>query len=190
MANLHYVSHPEVVIDPDVPVPEWHLSPEGRRRAGLLAGATWVSRLERIITSEERKAIETGEILAAAARLEIEIRPETNEIDRSSTGYLPHEEHDAQADRLFASPWDSARGWERAVDAQHRMVESLADVLHGDADVAVVGHGGVGTLLWCHLAGVTIARRHDQLYGGHVYAFDLVSRVVDGPWRPFEEAIG
>ena len=188
MPTLRYISHPEVEIDPNVPVPEWRLSAAGRRRAELLAEASWVEELERIITSGERKAIETGEILAAGAGVTIEIRPATDEIDRSSTGYLPHEEHDAQADRLFAAPFDSARGWERAVDAQLRVAEALADVLHGTENVAVVGHGGVGTLLWCHLAGEDIARRHDQLYGGHVYAFDLVRGIVDGPWRPFEDA--
>ncbi|MEM7142961.1 MAG: histidine phosphatase family protein [Actinomycetota bacterium] len=176
------------MIDPDVPVPQWRLRDDGRRRVEALANAPWVAGLERIITSAETKAIETGEILAAAAGVDIEIRSATDEIDRSSTGYLPHDEHDAQADRLFAAPRASANGWERAIDAQARMVAALDDVLIGDDEVAVVGHGGVGTLLWCHLAGVDIARRHDQSFGGHVYAFDLVTRIVDGPWRPFEDA--
>lgn len=44
MPHLHHVSHPEVVIDPDVPVPQWSLSAEGRRRAELLTAAPWIRR--------------------------------------------------------------------------------------------------------------------------------------------------
>ena len=36
--------------------------------------------------------------------------------------------HEALADRFFADPHHSAEGWERAVDAQHRVVTALADV--------------------------------------------------------------
>ncbi len=34
-------------------------------------------------------------------------------------------------------------------------------------DIAVVGHGGVGTLWYCHLAGIPIARQWDQPGQGH-----------------------
>ncbi|MDW3218432.1 MAG: histidine phosphatase family protein [Acidimicrobiales bacterium] len=190
MATLRYLSHPEVVIDPAVPVPEWGLSDVGRRRTADLADrATWLPAVERIVTSGERKAIETGEILAARLGLEVERRPSTDEIDRSATGYLPHDEHEAQANRLFAQPEASANGWERAVDAQARVVAGLGDIFAGDETVVVVGHGGVGTLLWCRLAGRPIAREHDQPFGGHLYAVDLSTQRPDGPWRSFEDGV-
>ena len=44
------------------------------------------------------------------------------ENDRSSTGYLPKAEFEAVADAFFARPEESVRGWERAVDAQRRIV--------------------------------------------------------------------
>ena len=45
-------------------------------------------------------------------------------------------------------------------------------------DIAIVGHGGTGTLLYCHLAGVAIDRRYDQpaTNGGNCFAFDRASR--------------
>ena len=34
-----YLTHPEVVIDPDTPVTEWGLSPEGRNRVARLVAS-------------------------------------------------------------------------------------------------------------------------------------------------------
>lgn len=71
------------------------------------------------------------------------------------------------ADEFFARPEVSVRGWERAVDAQGRIVtavtELLADERSGAGDVLVVAHGAVGTLLLCHLLGRPITRQLDQL---------------------------
>ena len=35
MPVLHFITHPEVMIDPSVPVPDWPLAPEGIRRMSL-----------------------------------------------------------------------------------------------------------------------------------------------------------
>ena len=78
-----------------------------------------------------------------------------------ATGYLPPDRFQAAADAFFAQPAVSFQGWERAVDAQARVVAAWAEVLAGDGDIAVVGHGGTGTLLMCHLARLPISRVHD-----------------------------
>ena len=69
------------------------------------------------------------------------------------------------------------------------MVDALADLLTAaDGEVAVVGHGGVGTLWWCHLSGVPIARAADQARPGNLYDVNLLTGRPTGPWRPFEDA--
>ena len=62
------------------------------------------------------------------------------------------------ADQFFAVPNESVRGWERAADAQTRIVTEAMRVMRQapDGDILMVGHGGVGTLLYCHLAGLEI----------------------------------
>jgi broad specificity phosphatase PhoE len=58
-----------------------------------------------------------------------------------------------------------------------------------DGDVAIVAHGGTGTLLLCHLLGVPISRDQDQppTNGGNYFAFDLLTfRLLHG-WRSIEE---
>lgn len=188
MALLHYITHPQVVVDPAVDVPRWGLSPVGRERAERMTTRAWVGAVRRIVSSDETKALETAELLAAALDLGVEVRAATGEIDRSAAGFLPPVEFEAVADACFADPTSSARGWERAVDAQQRIVEALADVVADDrpGDVAVVGHGGVGTLWYCHLAAVPIARRWDQPGQGHVFTVDrLTGRPLDH-WRPID----
>ena len=83
-----YITHPQVQIDPAVPVPDWGLSALGRARADACVTRPWVRELSRIVSSGERKAIETAEILASATGVDVEIHPEMHENDRSATGFL------------------------------------------------------------------------------------------------------
>jgi broad specificity phosphatase PhoE len=187
---LRYLTHPQVNIDPSIPVPRWGLSEIGKARTeavkttGLLSGTT------QVISSGERKAIETAEIIAAKLGIGIEVREAMHENDRSATGFLVPDEFETVADQFFAQPYTSIRGWERAVDAQRRIVGEVEHVLarNTPGDVLFVGHGGVGTLLYCHYSGLEIARAHDQpAGGGSFFAFSSRDRRVLHAWRPLEE---
>ena len=113
-----------------------------------------------------------------------------HENDRSATGYLKPDAFERMADAFFARPMENVSGWERAVDAQARIVGAVEAVLAGAlpaGDVLFVGHGAVGTLLMCHLMGAPISRAHDQpAGGGNVVAFDRDTRALLHGWRPLE----
>ncbi|WP_439498087.1 histidine phosphatase family protein [Bosea sp. (in: a-proteobacteria)] len=193
MATVRYLSHPQVAIDPAVPVPDWGLSAVGLARAQAFAAAPILSGTRRIVSSAERKAVETAQCVADALRLTVEIREAMHENDRSATGYLPPPEFETMADAFFARPLESVRGWERAVDAQARILRETEAVLAvpGDGDILLVGHGGVGTLLLCALSRHAIMRLRDQPPGGgNLFAFDATSRIVHHGWRSIEEVIG
>lgn len=185
-----YITHPQVEIDPAVPVPDWGLSAVGRARAEACAKRPWVGQLSRIISSGERKAIETAELLAAAAGIPIEIEPSMHENDRSATGFLEPPDFERAADWFFAHPEESYRGWERAVDAQARIVRAVAGVLAShdtQRPIAFFGHGGVGTLLKCHLSDAPIRRQQDQPGGGgNLFCFSLADRRVSCDWTAME----
>jgi broad specificity phosphatase PhoE len=185
-----YVTHPQVRIDPDVPVPRWGLSELGAARSAMAAQCGWARQLTRILSSDETKALETAAILARPAGIDIEVLDHAGENDRSATGFLLPDEFEKAADWFFANPEQSFYGWERAVDAQARIVSAVFSVLDGhdpSRPIAFVGHGGVGTLLKCHLAGLPIARSHDQPGGGgNLFAFALADRSLACDWRPFE----
>lgn len=185
-----YVTHPQVRIDPDVPVPQWELSDIGRERAEQAAQSAWARALRRIVSSDEVKAVETAEILARAAGVTVEILDGMGENDRSATGFLPPDRFQEAADWFFAHPTESFRGWERAVDAQARIVTAVEAILTAQdptQPIAFVGHGGVGTLLKCHLKGVAISRSHDQPgSGGNLFAFRLEDHSVTCDWTTME----
>ena len=191
MNRLFYLSHPQVQIDPAVPVPDWRLSDIGRARAARLAAAEWPRSATRIVSSAERKAVETATLLADAKGIEIEVRGCMGENNRSATGFLPPDEFEATADAFFSQPEQSIRGWERALDAQARIVAEAEAVLGGHAggDILLVGHGAVGTLLWCHYAGLPIGRTHDQpAGGGNIWALEIGGRPLH-PWKPLEDIL-
>lgn len=181
-----FLTHADVVIDPKVPVPEWPLNDTGRRRHARFAHDPVLAGVRAIFCSAERKALDGAEITAAALGLAPRMRGALGENDRSATGYLPGAEFQAMADAFFAQPHESVRGWERAVDAQARIVgavrAALADAPEGD--VLFVAHGGVAALLRCHLLGVAISRSQDQLgtAGGCWFSFDTTMTAAPSDW--------
>jgi broad specificity phosphatase PhoE len=154
----------------------------------------WTRGVRRIFASSERKARDAALILVEVLGLEgYSVIADLGENDRSATGFLASGEFDATVDAFFAKPNESIRGWEPAAAAQTRIVRAIEQVMSQAskpaADIAILGHGGTGALLYCHLAGLPIDRRHEQpaTNGGNWFAFDRMSRTVlcDG-WQSIE----
>ena len=187
---VRYITHAQVRIEPAISVPGWSLSAVGRARTEALAATDRLLGTTQIISSGERKAIETAEIIAAKLNVDIELREAMHENDRSATGFLVPDEFESVANQFFARPQLSVRGWERAIDAQARIVREVEHVLARQraGDVLFIGHGAVGTLLLCHYSGLAIDRVHDQpAGGGNCFAFTKDYRRVRHPWRSFED---
>ena len=190
-----YVTHPQVVQDPHVPVPQWGLSAKGRARAERFANHESVRKLTRIVSSRETKALELAAILAALCKAPVESGDKFAENDRSGTGFVPRERFEQLADAFFARPDESVAGWETSRAAQQRIVGAVEAAL-ADQDatkpIAFAGHGAVGTLLKCHLDNRPIARSEDQSRhgdpgGGNVFVFRLRDRALLTDWVAMEE---
>jgi broad specificity phosphatase PhoE len=189
--RLYFITHPEVVIDPSVPVPQWPLSARGRCRMHRLLRRDWLWEVGAIYCSTEQKALDGATILSEVTRVPVHAVAELGENDRSATGYLPPAEFDAAVDAFFARPSESVRGWERAEAAQARIVRAIthiARVAPGSSPLAVVSHGGVGTLLLCHLTGQPISRRAEQpgTSGGHYFLCHLPEGRLIHSWRSID----
>jgi broad specificity phosphatase PhoE len=192
MAVAYFITHPEVVIDPSVPVSDWRLSSIGIRRIALMLSQPWVSGVRAVFSSAEQKAVEAAQMVADHQSLSPIVIDGLGENDRSATGYLPWVEFEMVADNFFACPVKSVRGWERAIDAQRRIAEAVNRAISlaaADADMAIISHGAVGALLLCHLKGVPISRREDQPTGGggNIYSFDLATRRLLTGWHRIDE---
>lgn len=187
VSRFYYVSHPEVAVDPDVPVPNWGLSAVGQDRAFAMLEQPWLADVSVIMTSPETKAAEMANVVGSHLGIGVNELAASHEIDRSATGFVTHDRHEALADRLFAEPHASADGWERAIDAQQRVFDVIQPLLRPAGETSlVVGHGGVGTLLLCQLLGIDIHRSHDQPGQGHYWAFDCERQQVLHRWQPID----
>jgi len=190
--HIYFITHPDVVIDSLIPVPQWSLSEQGKRRIRHLLSRAWITRIEALYCSTEQKALDGAALLAEALGIPLHQVAALGENDRAATGYLPTGEFEATVDAFFAHPHESIRGWERAIDAQARIVEAvapLASMAPGAGPMAVVSHGGVGTLLLCHLTGVPISRTAEQPggSGGNYFLFQMPEGILVHGWKPIEE---
>lgn len=191
MACVTFITHPDVQIDASVALTEWPLSLRGRDRMRALLAKPWVQDLDSVWSSTERKAVDGAEILAGGIAATPRQLATLGENDRSATGYLPKAAFEATADAFFANPHHNIRGWERAIDAQTRIVTAIRSVIAQAppyGDVAIVSHGAVGALLLCHLKRCRISRTEDQppTNGRNFFRFDIATEALKHGWQPID----
>lgn len=187
---VRYLTHPQILIEPIKGSRSWSLNSTGASRVARLASRHSRLHLTRhIISSPETTAMETATPLAQALGLTVDVRENMREHDQSSTGFLSKRELEQTSSAFFSQPERSVRGWEAASAAQRRIMSEVDACLDRDllGDVLIVGHGGVGALLYCGLSGRTIDRDHVQDMGGGVwFKFDsILHRPLTG-WQPME----
>ena len=193
--RLLFITHADVLIDPDVPGERWPLNDRGRARHAAFSASEAVARVTSVYASVEQKAQDGAAILAAVRGCAVQSVEALHENDRTATGFLPKEEFEAMADAFFAAPEQSVRGWERAVDAQARICAAVQGIVAEDrteGDIAIVAHGGMGALFLCDRLGVAINREHDQPAngGGNLLLCALPDlRLIHG-WRDIAPGIG
>lgn len=192
MGHVLFVTHPEEIIDPAVPVPDWSLSERGLQRMRRFCEHRFVAGITAIYSSAERKARDGADVIAQRLGLVKRVDPDLGENDRSATGYLPRDEFIAVARLFFAHPEESIRGWERAVDAQRRIVGAVRDIANRcrDENVAIISHGGVGTLLMCYLQRqpISLSFKPPVAEGGCYFAIDSASFKLIQGWLEVERA--
>jgi broad specificity phosphatase PhoE len=191
VSKIIYLSHPEVKIDPQRAVSDWEISEQGRRRLIAASKRGWPGRGWRLIASPEVKAQQTAEFLSNAFALPLHTHPDMGEVDRSATGYLPYDAHEALADALFAQPAIGPQGWESAQAASQRITKAFQEVLAEVSDNMIfVGHGAVGSFLWCALTKTPISRAADQRRCGSFWAGSMGPDgfVPVHPWQALETA--
>lgn len=192
-----YLTHPQVQMDRLIPVPLWSLSDEGRQRVANFIARRTLPAGAFIFSSRETKAMQMADMFSEITGTPALSDHLMGENDRTATGFLLPPIFEETADAFFANPHISVDGWERAIDAQARIVETVDIALHSvpaGTPAIFCGHGGVGTLLKCHLAGRPISRSEDQSRrgvqgGGNGFFFDMRTRALLTDWVPMEEIL-
>jgi broad specificity phosphatase PhoE len=148
-----------------------------------------------VYASTERKARDGAAIVAERLGLSYEAHEDLGENDRSSTGFIAPPEFWEVVRGFFGRPHESIRGWERAIDAQTRIVNAVSRILREDetsGDMVLVSHGAVGCLLTAHLQKVEIGQesRPQHPGGGCFIVIDRESFALTQDWRAIEDGFG
>lgn len=149
MPKLIFIRHSMVEIDRARPSREWSLSEGGRARCRQLVPALAVHHPTRIITSEETKAVETGQILADKLGLSCHAVPNLHEHNRIGVPYFESQKaFQAIIAQLFRQPDELIFGSETANEARNRFGTAVGRLLrqYPQETLAIVTHGTVLTL--------------------------------------------
>jgi len=122
-----------------------------------LAGGLSAYGLDAVVSSQESKAVETGQIVATTLGLPFETAPGLHEHERGVVTDLGSpEDFGAQVARFFAHPDQLVLGYETADEAHARFARAVASVIarRPAAHIAVVSHGTVMTLFIARATGL------------------------------------
>jgi 2,3-bisphosphoglycerate-dependent phosphoglycerate mutase len=133
------------------------LTERGRDQATRLAAWLAAERIDTIVTSPLRRAIETAAPLAARLDIDPVVDPGVTEYDAHSDEYIPIEEQRAANDDRWRASVEGR--WEDGVDPEdfrERVVTSIDAIVARFAGyrVAVIAHGGVINVYTAHVLGL------------------------------------
>jgi broad specificity phosphatase PhoE len=152
---LVLVRHSVPEIRRDVPAAQWTLSDVGAARAAAFARHVDPGSATTIFASEEPKALETANALAAAWRLPVEAVTGLQEHHRPAAQILSRDQFDDRIRQLFERRHELIFGTETAEQARRRFTLALMRLVARSAnDVIAVSHGTVMTLFVAEATGI------------------------------------
>jgi broad specificity phosphatase PhoE len=148
---------------------EVHHAPHADKEPGLKEGA-----LHAVYTSDLRRAVKSGEIVAEPYALQIIVLPELRErsfgIWEGMTFSEIKERYPSEFESWAGDPLKySPPGGESTREVHGRVIRALDMVLsnHRGGRIAIVAHGGVNRVILCHLLGIPLENifRIEQNHG-------------------------
>jgi 2,3-bisphosphoglycerate-dependent phosphoglycerate mutase len=139
MARLIFVRHSIPAVDPATPATEWTLSAEGISAAQTLAAR--LPALAAVVSSDEPKAAQTAQLIAAYHRLPFALDADLREHVRASAGFLPRDVFADSIASVFANPHEVVFGDESADQLFARMQAAVERADRGAGNVVLVTHG-------------------------------------------------
>jgi len=125
MTSVIIVRHAQPEIDPSQPAAEWRLSEAGREATRELALVIGRFSPGRIVTSPERKAMETGGEIAAVLDLQVATEDHLGEQGLRNLPYLSDDAFRQAVRTHFLRPDEIVLGGESARDAGTRLARGI-----------------------------------------------------------------
>src|SRR5262245_33523417 len=149
MRVLHLVRHGPVVVDLARPSSQWDLAPGALETITPLARKVRHAGFRRVVTSIQRKAVQTARVLAEELGTSVESRPGLEEHHRLGEQRIDSDEaFHKTISEFFARSTVVVFGTESALMAVERFHRAVQDVMmETDNDELIVSHGTVISLL-------------------------------------------
>ena len=154
MQNTYvFLRHAKVRKDSNEPSDKWVLSDEGIKYVEEVAATGIFDDVNVIISSSQKKVIQTAYFLADRLNKEIITNPNLDEIDKSATLIEDPEEYERQVIEVFEKPDENINGWESANQALKRFQLGMdrIDKEHSHKKILIVTHGIVLTLYFANI---------------------------------------
>lgn len=148
MRKLILIRHSESDPLPALPPVQWTLSPAGRRRCRPLAARLREHDPAVVLSSSERKAIETAQLVGSLLERPYEQVIGLGEHDRSGEPYHDRETFLQLVEALLTCPEEEVFGQETGAEALARFETAVATIVETYAigNIAAVTHGTVLSL--------------------------------------------
>ena len=183
---LLLAKHSQPVVDSTAPSNTWRLSTAGRRRAIALAASVRRLRPTKVLSSPERKALETAQIVAASLRLAVEASDGLREQERPSLPFSgTPDDFERSIEAAFARPGEAIYGGESVDTARLRfaeVVERLRAAFPGETPL-IVSHGTVLAAFAAHVTGQPAFALWRGLDLPCWLALDLDASAIVESWR-------
>jgi len=152
MEHLILIKHAMPHIDPSKSSRTWELSPEGRQSCIPLAEAIKTYLPQQMITSNEPKARDTGQMVANHLNIPCALAPNLHEHDRQNAPFITDKTQWRNLiQTFFAQPNDLIFGNETATQARERFTQAIHHTLaHHTGTLAITTHGTVISLFVAH----------------------------------------
>ena len=151
---LLLVRHSGPRISEDTSYQDWPLSDEGKRLAVRVAEYVAGFQPTLICSSDERKAVQTAQIISAHTGIRVELEPDLREHDRTGVPWRGSATRQRELETLFANPTDVVFGRESGEQARQRLTAAIDRVLaRASGPSLLVTHGTVMALYLSRLTG-------------------------------------
>jgi len=143
------VKHGQPVLDASKPAREWLLAKEGEAQSKRLASALRAFIPFRLVTSPERKALRTCEIVASELGVPMTVAKDLREFDRPALPIMPPAEHERLNAQIFADLGQRVIGAESGREALDRFAAAVLGELQRtkSGNLVAITHGTVISLL-------------------------------------------
>ena len=153
--TLILLRHAETAINKKIPSSEWKLSLKGNEQALSLLTDSYLSDVQIIVTSSEKKALRTIEPLAEQLSISIQEFDEFNELCRDRGQFGTKEEYNENVKYCFGEPNIAINNWETANEALERFSRKIAEIdnKYRNKKIIIVSHGLILNLYFAQTLG-------------------------------------